>query len=775
MYLDFNKSKFLPASLTALINRALEELRLCAESVLSPTTQRRLQTVLKQIKKGRGAPDRVVENICSELYEKLKKLPPEVLEEISHFIAVALELINTSESAYRTYRLKDRPAPHSPQGSQVIEYVLTAHPTESRRPEIVFLLKKIQFFFEAELARAGSLPQGELRYLLKILLRTPLAKQAKPTVEDEIDYIFLSVLQKANLETLTSENFRINFKITTWVGGDKDGHPGVNQMTALASLRRSRLLLGQYFEGELRDILRNLQLLHNTDLILKDEIEQAHKLIRNCRKLQHLRFGDGSKLVSFKKDFTTWVHRLDRRLKFSTPETLRLQKLFKFFPGLVLPLEYREAAEVINFAAENKAKAARMPIGRMLSCLSKIAGSGDPRWYVQSFVISQLRYPSDLLAAKKLIKFFELKAELPVVPLLEMEEAFQRLPEILNKLIALNRGSVSEVMLGYSDSAKEMGVLPARLHIARTLWNASLQAKKLGVGIKFFHGSGGSVSRGGGSTDEQLSWFPKAALEEYKVTVQGEMVERTFASPEILLSKLNKILQITGDIRKKRLSKAYRAPAVVAFGAAIEKSFRETVSESSFLKVLKDVTPYAYLTDLKIGSRPSKRSNLTSLKDLRAIPWVMSWTQTRILLSAWWGVGSGWQAMTRNQKAILKKLASKDPLLGSFTKQLGFTLAKVELGVWNFLSKSVDVDDAEVSSMLKRISGELALTYRALHDLSGHADSLWYRPWLEESIYFRSAMIHPLNVIAKIAHERKLHAVLRESTTGIACGMLTTG
>ena len=111
----------------------------------------------------------------------------------------------------------------------------------------------------------------------------------------------------------------------------------------------------------------------------------------------------------------------------------------------------------------------------------------------------------------------------------------------------------------------------------------------------------------------------------------------------------------------------------------------------------------------------------------------------------------------------------------SYMKNLGFTLAKVEMGVWNFNLDHAKLSAKEKEHWKNKISEELKLSIIFFHDLTGAKAFTWFRPWLGESIYFRSSMIHPLNVIQKIALERKDHVLLRETVTGIACGMLTTG
>lgn len=775
MALQFRKTKLLSPTLTNTINQVLRELRSSANLYYNSATERTLNFLLEEVSRCRGASDEVIKNSCERMYKKLEHYPEETLLELSHFFTIALELVNTCESAYRTSRLAiKKSATFKDEGSS-IEFVLTAHPTESRRPDIVFILKKLQADLENQLLGKGDISQTDLQYLLRILLKTSLAKQSRPTVSDEIDYLFLSVLQKRNLEIFTSENFYKCFSIGSWVGGDKDGHPGVNEETVLCSFQRSRTILLEFLTQKLRSLVDDLAIFHGSSGEMKREISEGNRFLKLFEAISKVREGDGAKLLKIKHELPKWCSSLSKKIKITPPQISKIMKLLDLFPALVIPVEYREAAVEINDAATSKKRSQQTAIGKMLHLLQKVSNGGDPYWYVQSFIISQVRGKRDIRCAHELLNFYKLSRCIPLVPLLEMAEAFGNLPEILDEVVRANPKTQVEIMLGYSDSAKEMGVLPARVHISRTMSQSIAYSKKLGRKFTFFHGSGGSVSRGGGSTEEQLSWFPKEARSQYKATIQGEMVERTFASPEILLSKLNRIFETLELVAKKKSLKPFEEVEVLEFAKFIEEKFRKTVVEPSFLNVLKKSTPYAYLSDLRIGSRPSKRKNLSSLGDLRAIPWVMSWTQTRLMLSVWWGVGSAWEKLPPEHKKVLKRLAKIDPLISSFSKQLGFTLAKVEFGVWQFIFEKSDLSVKDKEIMGEEIKRELFLTRKALREISSEKDPLWYRPWLQESIYFRSPIIHPLNVMAKIAQEKGHTDVLREATTGIACGMLTTG
>ncbi|MCB0348368.1 MAG: phosphoenolpyruvate carboxylase, partial [Bdellovibrionales bacterium] len=193
--------------------------------------------------------------------------------------------------------------------------------------------------------------------------------------------------------------------------------------------------------------------------------------------------------------------------------------------------------------------------------------------------------------------------------------------------------------------------------------------------------------------------------------------------------------------------------------------------DGPLLSKLLEATPYKYLDKLKIGSRPSKRpGNVVSLSALRAIPWVLCWTQARALLPTWWGIGSVWKNLDEIEKKKIISLFNTSPFLSSFVKALGFTLSKVELEVWElYFSKNED------PNLFKTLKKEYQGAVKFVLDVSQQKTLIWHRPWLEESIRLRSSNIHILNLLQIISIKDSDETLLKETIVGIACGMLTTG
>jgi phosphoenolpyruvate carboxylase len=197
------------------------------------------------------------------------------------------------------------------------------------------------------------------------------------------------------------------------------------------------------------------------------------------------------------------------------------------------------------------------------------------------------------------------------------------------------------------------------------------------------------------------------------------------------------------------------------------------VQTDEFFEEILQATPYNYLDVLKIGSRPSKRQ--TGGRRLRAIPWVLCWTQSRVLFPTWWGVGSAYAELWSKEREELRYIFQKNELFRSFIKSFGFTLRKIELPLWRLYLERLDLPKKRIDEIFTMFKQEYDKCVTMFEEVTGEKNLLWHRPWLGQSIYFRSSMIHPLNIIQLEALRRKDEVLLRETVTGVACGMMTTG
>jgi len=719
--------------------------------------------------------------VLNKEYTRLDNLGKEEQMAMAHSFSCMLELINRCESAYRSYRLNQQTLDYPKKPPHAIIFVLTAHPTEARSPEALQIFEIIQGLIKEALLRGHEEVAPELSHFFKIMLEVPLARDTKPKVFDEAKHIYNFALKENILKLLVSlKKKNIDVRLRTWVGGDKDGHPGVDEKTMLQSLKLSRIEILKFIKIRLDQVSFELSMMRNAKNIhpLKNAIK---KVLESFELLKDIADSDGKNIVIFKKQLKKFKDFYAKETQIDSFHLHEVLELAWIFPALVLPLEIREDSAVVKDSLHSPQDFA---IGRMLLTLKKIAKGFEARWYVRGFVLSMCESANDFSYGLSLSKKILGTQRIPVVPLFETQKALIESKVILTEtftkhpdLITLHRekwGCRFEVMLGYSDSSKESGVLPSRLLISNAMQSIDKTLSSLTLTPVFFHGSGGSVERGGGSLKEQTKWWPKSSLDVFKATIQGEMVARNFSSKNILRGQILKIANQANHKKTAKIS-AKEQSTLDQFAKSVQDHYRKIISDENFLDIVEKSSPYAFLSELKLGSRPSKRNAILHVGGLRAIPWILCWTQTRVLFPIWWGVGASWASLSIAEKKELKKIYTKSDLFNSFIKVLGFSLAKVELPIWNLYLDKSRLEINKIEENKKLFAEEFALCLKFYREITGEENLLWHRPWLGKSIQYRSPMIHPLNILQLIALKDNDMTLLRKTVTGIACGMLTTG
>ncbi len=719
------------------------------------------------------------------LKHELEKNNPEQRYQIAHAFTLMIQLMNTVENAYRSHRLKVNKKPKSSEiHPENITYVITAHPTEARSAQNIAVFHEIQKILHEILAtnelekktRIKLYQKENLLHYLELAWRIPVMRNRSPKVKDEAETLYGQLFRKNILKTLMNANERkVNFRIHSWIGSDKDGHPGVHEKTLLQSLTLSRNEILKLINSQLIAVRTTLNLTANHELT-----KQINRLLLQMKKLRIIKCKDVKKVENFKQELSNLISAYQTEIGGLHPELRTLSQLLELFPGLVIPMELRESSDVIMARPKNKKGLA---IDRMLKTIASVSQGGDPRWYVRSFIVSMTESAAHIKAAALKQKKHLGQIILPVVPLFEeasslaqsaeiMAEVFK--DEILKTAIKKLWNSKVELMVGYSDSSKEAGVFPSRLAIAEALPRLEKVCRDHQLMPIFFHGSGGSVDRGGGTLDNQTAWWPKSAVNNFKVTVQGEMIERWLATPMIAERQLEKINQCGIDVLKKKFHSPVNAELKI-FSDKITQAYRTKITDPEFLQIVKQATPYAMMRYLKLGSRPARRTQELTVKGLRAIPWILCWTQTRLLFPIWWGAGLAWEQSTSLQKKALLEAFEQNPVFNSYVKALDFTLAKVELAVFKTYLNESALPEELVQKISLEIEQEYSRTVRFCKIITKSQKLLDNKQWLQESVHLRAPMIHPLNLLQNIAMKNKEIDLLRLTVTGISSGMMSTG
>lgn len=392
---------------------------------------------------------------------------------------------------------------------------------------------------------------------------------------------------------------------------------------------------------------------------------------------------------------------------------------------------------------------------------------------VPNYIISMCESVSDLLEAAILLKeaglldvsgaaHGEVYAPVGIVPLFETIEDLQQGSSILEAALALPvyrsivtaRGQHQEVMLGYSDSNKDGGYLAANWALYRAELDLVEAARMTGIRLRLFHGRGGTVGRGGGpSYDAILAQPPGAVNGSLRITEQGEVIAAKYAEPRIAHRNLETLLAATlestlldveglGD----EAGPAYQVLDELA--ALAQRAYAELVHETpGFVDYFKASTPVSEIGALNIGSRSSSRKPTTSIADLRAIPWVLAWSQSRVMLPGWYGTGTAfqqWIADDETRLAVLQDLYRRWPFFRTVLSNMAQVLAKSDMGLAARYSELVE--DKELRArVFDKIVTEHTRTIEMYKLITGQDDLLADNPALARSVFNRFPYLEPLN------------------------------
>jgi phosphoenolpyruvate carboxylase len=376
--------------------------------------------------------------------------------------------------------------------------------------------------------------------------------------------------------------------------------------------------------------------------------------------------------------------------------------------------------------------------------------------------------------------------EVAVVPLLETIDDLRGAPTLVESLLDRSPRARLEVMVGYSDSGKDGGVVTAQWEIYRAQEALAWLAAERGVELTIFHGRGGSAGRGGGPTYAAIVAQPPHAMAgRLKLTEQGETIAFKYGLPGLARRNLEAALAATllTAFPNRVLPEAPGGAreAIEAVSQAAYGHFRATVwDDPAFPAFFSSFTPVDELALLEIGSRPARRpeaAGLTELAALRAIPWVFSWTQTRCILPAWLGAGTGLGARPVDE---LRTLFAGWPFFRALVESLEMSLAKTSMGIAERYLELVP-DDARATRVFARVREEHDRVRAAVLEIVEARELLDRHPVLQQSVRLRNPYVDPMNAIQVELLKRHragdpdaLRPLLR-SIAGIAAALRNTG
>jgi phosphoenolpyruvate carboxylase len=408
-----------------------------------------------------------------------------------------------------------------------------------------------------------------------------------------------------------------------------------------------------------------------------------------------------------------------------------------------------------------------------------------------AYVISMANRPSDVLAVELLQKEAGVAHPLRVVPLLETVDDLRNAGDLVGRLLRSRWyrsriGNRLEVMIGYSDSAKDGGRMAANWELYKAQEVLVEICRREGVRLTLFHGRGGTVGRGGGPTYHAIRSQPPGSVEgSLRVTEQGEMIQAKFGLEEIALRSLE--LYITAcceaTIRPVDPPRKPWRETMEKLGEISRSAYRNMVYETpEFIPYFRAATPEPELGVLNIGSRPSRRRSGGGVETLRAIPWVFAWTQTRLMLPAWLGAGEALSELVgAGELGKLKEMYAEWPFFRSTIDLIEMVLAKSAPHI------AAEYDRRLVPSELREIGEQLhrqlGRTEEVLLSVSGHRQLLEDNQVLRRSIDVRNPYVDPINLVQieilrrlrENPDDERLRDAFFVTANGIAAGMRNTG
>jgi phosphoenolpyruvate carboxylase len=388
-----------------------------------------------------------------------------------------------------------------------------------------------------------------------------------------------------------------------------------------------------------------------------------------------------------------------------------------------------------------------------------------------TFVLSMTRSVSDVLGAYLLAKVAGLFADtagvesctLPIVPLFETIDDLQRAPAIMRELMGVPlvrrsvraQGGVQEVMIGYSDSNKDGGFLTSNWELYKAQIKLTRLGKEIGVPIAFFHGRGGSVSRGGAPTGRAIAAQPAGSIQgRMRITEQGEVVSFKYANRGTAQYQIELLAASVFEHTLKSEREQALAPtaefdeAMEALSGPAQAAYRQLIDHPDLLTYYQAASPLEEISLLNLGSRPARRFGARTLSDLRAIPWVFAWSQNRHFVPGWFGVGTGLltflQVRGERGTALIRRMFNDSRLFRLIVDEVEKTLSYVDLGVAREYAELVP-DERVREEVFSLIEQEYHRTVEAVLQISGDAELAQRFPRFRRKLARRLPMLNQIS------------------------------
>ncbi len=626
----------------------------------------------------------------------------------------------------------------------------------------------------------------------------------------------------------------------SWIGGDRDGNPFVTAASTREALQRARnAILTHYISEVQRGIDRTSSSsrqvpvssefrsrLSDYSAQLGDEHSRLARISETELYRRFMNFviirltdtrGEGaahaySGVEEFEQDIVLLRNSLrsnsgGRLAELIFDPLLRKIRTFGFhLSTLDIRQHARQHLQALTSLSSDRDPSEGSEVIATFKDISEMKKAYPPG-AIRNYVISGVESAEDILAVLRLADEggVGLAASgddpgLMPVPLFESIESLRASPEIMSKVwdrpeykTLLNSwGHWQEVMLGYSDSNKDGGMLTSLWELYKAHRSLHRVARERGVKLRLFHGRGGTVGRGGGPTHAAIVAQPPGDFSgEIRVTEQGEVLNWKYADP--VLAEWNLEIMIAACLEALTRPKGPKAGSDDKFNQAMDEMsadaygfYREGIAENpDILVYFEQATPVNELEHARIGSRPSRRSQNRRLEDLRAIPWVFGWMQSRHAVPAWFGVGYALErfaARGSQQQQLLRDMMKDFPLFSDLIRNVELAMAKADLTIAKMYADLVE-DEGVRGRVWQMLTEEFERTQRVILSITGEQQILENNAVLSRSIRLRNPYVDPISLIQVDLLRRKragansdeLNYALAATINGIAAGLHNTG
>ncbi|EOW6615497.1 phosphoenolpyruvate carboxylase [Vibrio fluvialis] len=632
---------------------------------------------------------------------------------------------------------------------------------------------------------------------------------------------------------------------SSWMGGDRDGNPFVTHSITREVMLLSRWKAADLYLGDINELVAELSMTKCNDALRALAGEEEHEPYRAVLKrvrsllqetleildakihgqklavkapLQNISqlwdplyacyqslhecgmgvIADGSLLDTLRRVKAFGVHlvRLDIRQE-STRHADALSELTRYL-GIGDYNQWSEQDKIAFLTNELASKRPLLPrdwepsapVKEVFDTCKIVAA--QPREAFGAYVISMARTASDVLAVHLLLQESGCPYRMDVCPLFETLDDLNNAEKVITQLMGIDlyRGFIQNhqmVMIGYSDSAKDAGVMAAGWAQYHAMESLVKVAEEAGVELTLFHGRGGTIGRGGAPAHAALlSQPPKSLKGGLRVTEQGEMIRFKLGLPEVAVNSFS--LYASAVLEANLLpppepKQEWRDLMNVLSEVSCE-AYRAVVrGEPDFVPYFRQATPELELGKLPLGSRPAKRNPNGGVESLRAIPWIFSWSQNRLVLPAWLGAGEAIQySIDKGHQALLEEMCREWPFFSTRLGMLEMVYTKCNMDIARYYDERL-VDES-LRPLGQRLRDQLQKDIKTVLNVENNENLMQSDPWGHESIRLRNIYVEPLNMLqAELLYRTRqsqdadpeLEEALMVTIAGIAAGMRNTG